>query len=204
MQEFHSGKINLDESPTVVQAMLEFIYGLDINLCENLLPTFRTGQDSKKMAVMISLMDTYIAADKYGITGLQDNMITAINARLPFITKAESLVAIAEYAYKNAPDHNGQACAMLDKIIDFLKTHLKAILLDTNASSAIHNNRTLMFDLLGHVAESSATPEKLSLSVKRKREEIVYEATHGRRKSLRTRHHIPGTYNFRVDVSKAP
>lgn len=180
--------MTVNDAAEVIEAILQYIYGQEITLCRPLLATSFTGQkDTKRIDLVKLTIDVYVAADKYGILMLQDIIVQAVKERLPWLCKPQSLLALGDYIYSVTPYRDGQICAMREAIAEFMQDHLKAILQDPNGATAMLENQSLMFDILQRSAEIRPTPNKLTASVKRVREEAFEEAKEECRRSDRLR-----------------
>ena len=177
--------------------MLQYIYNLEIDICAPILPAFATIQDAKKISTLQTMIDIYVAADKYGIPGLQDAIIATFISRLQWISKPETLVSLADSIYENTMAKNlqGEPDRMRKAISSFIQDHLKSMLANSTARDALLQNQELNADLLQQVADASNQPKTLSASLKRQREVGDVEDTQELRRSERNKG-IHKRYNF--------
>jgi len=161
-QEAATGCVRLEESEEVVEALLQYIYGVDVAFFDCLpVPVPQSSEDLPE--TLAKLVRLYIAAEKvrhcstashiatynnhfqYGIAGLKIFTAEVINVQLQHHKDPDEMAQLAHLIFENTIDTD---IRLRQNIAEHIWGHLDNVLADSKAKDSVLKNLELMETLL--------------------------------------------------------
>ncbi|KAH7081842.1 hypothetical protein BKA63DRAFT_550432 [Paraphoma chrysanthemicola] len=134
--------IELPESAQTVGALLDEIYGTYNSTTGSLFTSFALRPEMEKERAMASLLDLFIAADKYNLEKVKRKISEAIIDRLPFVKDALTIVDMATNTYhEQFPYMDG---GLRKVVIAQIDARLPAILEDEAAWNELSGTKMVL------------------------------------------------------------
>ncbi|KAF1979441.1 hypothetical protein BU23DRAFT_445525 [Bimuria novae-zelandiae CBS 107.79] len=140
--------IKLEESPLVIEALLMELYGVKNHLTGSLFTSFAVGQyNIKKETVMTTLLEVFIAADKYDLPAIKTRVAYAFVDRLHIYDDPLVLLDLAVYILEHFPERD---LGLRNSVLRYVQTRLPDIFDNKDAKEMLAGSAELIMALLGN------------------------------------------------------